>query len=31
MITKSKNKCKEISIYNAAIICDASGSCAGWG
>jgi hypothetical protein len=25
------DKCKEISIYNAAIICDASGSCAGWG
>lgn len=31
MITKSKNKCKDISIYNAAIICDGIGSCAGWG
>jgi len=31
MTTKWKHPCKDISIYNAAAICDCYGNAAGWG
>lgn len=30
-LIKLKNQIKEISMYNAAFVCDVQGTCAGWG